>query len=104
MIEAIEISLSVTLFVFALVDIDIDIERPTEASTTIGPVAGTSETGGESVRSVRAARRLSWLARLYARRGEHAEVAQLLRGAGHPHSALLATHFEHDPGYTLAVW
>ena len=90
------------LFVFALVDVD--IERPTEASTTIGPVAGTSETGGESVRSVREARRLSRLARLHARRGEHAEVAQLLRGAGHPHSALLATHFEHDPGYTLAVW
>ena len=40
----------------------------------------------------------------YARRARLQEVAHLLRGAGHPHSASLASRFEARPTVVMADW
>jgi hypothetical protein len=40
----------------------------------------------------------------YARRAYLQEVARLLRGAGHPHSASFASHFEARPTVVMADW
>ena len=86
------------LFLFTLVDIEIQVPR--QRTTTGEPISGVAQTSSEP----EPARNPYSLARHHARRGESAEVAQLLRGAGHPHSALLATHFEHDSEIALASW
>lgn len=40
----------------------------------------------------------------YARRAHLQEVARLLRGAGHPYSESLASHFESQPTVVMADW
>jgi len=40
----------------------------------------------------------------YMRRAQLREVARLLRGAGHPYSASLASHFEAQPTVVMADW
>ena len=86
------------LFLFTLVDIEIGASPQ---RTTIGkPMPGVVQKASDT----EPARKRYSLARHHARRGESAEVAQLLRGAGHPHSTLLATHFEHDSEIALASW
>ena len=40
----------------------------------------------------------------YARRAHMEEVARLLRGAGHPYSASLASHFDSQPTVVMADW
>jgi hypothetical protein len=40
----------------------------------------------------------------YARRAHLQEVARLLRGAGHPHSASLASHLEAQPNVVMVDW
>jgi anti-sigma factor RsiW len=86
------------LFLFTLVDIEIQL--PPHPATTGDPSPGVVQASSEPKPS----RSPYSLARHHARRGESAEVALLLRGAGHPHSALLATHFEHDSEIALASW
>ena len=86
------------LVLFTLVDVDFDV--PSLRATTEAPSSSVARARGDA----EPARNFASLAHHHARRGESAEVAQLLRGAGHPHSTLLATHFEHDSEIALASW
>ena len=90
------------LLLFALVDFDIRFPTGEAPSAGTGTVVAEADDAPEPTRV--AARPRSSPVQHRSRRGEPAEMARLLRGAGHPHSALLATHFEQNSEIALASW
>ena len=87
------------LLLFTLVDIEIGL--PTGDTVNDGSVAGVFETGNDPEPERVATLQRDSRARYHVQRGRSAEVARRLRGAGHPHSMLLATHFEGEPDFML---
>lgn len=87
------------LLLFTLVDIEIGLPPGSPASDR--SVASLSDTGNDPEAERFATLRRISIARYHARRGGSAEVAQRLRGAGHPHSTLLATQFEGESDFML---
>ena len=87
------------LLLFALVDVEIGM--PTGDPPSDRSIAGVSGSGNDPEPQRVAARQRDSRVHYYTRRGVSAEVAQRLRGAGHPHSTLLATHLEGEPDLML---
>jgi hypothetical protein len=89
------------LLLFTLVDIEIG--RPTGNTVSDAPIVVASPSSNDPQPERVVARQRDSRVHYFTQPDASAEVAHRLRGAGHPHSMLLATHIEGESDFMLVT-